>query len=103
MGEDLMSCIRPEDPLPLRGKGSRFDPLTPGGGEGQGEGAPRSPRHPLPRASVTRPCTATFVTPHCRRSHMSGTRQTLPDRPYRIANGLGILSVDCTARARSVT
>ena len=36
-----MSCIRPEGPLPLRGKGSRFDPLTPGG-ESQGEGAPRT-------------------------------------------------------------
>jgi hypothetical protein len=58
-----MSCIRPEDPLPLRRRGSRFDPLTPGGGEGHGEGAPRSPRHPLARPSVTRPCPAAFVTP----------------------------------------
>jgi hypothetical protein len=103
MGEDPMSCIRPEDPLPLRGRGRRFDPPTPGGGEGQGEGAPRLPRHPLTRASVTRPCPAAFVTPPCRRSHMSGTRQTLPDRPYRIADGLDNLCVDRTARARSVS
>jgi hypothetical protein len=32
------------DPLPRRGRGSRFDPLAPGGGEGQGEGAHRTRR-----------------------------------------------------------
>jgi hypothetical protein len=30
------------DPLPLRGRGSRFYPLAPEGGEGQGEGAHRT-------------------------------------------------------------
>jgi hypothetical protein len=30
------------DPLPLRGRGSCFDPLAPGGGEGQGEGVHRT-------------------------------------------------------------
>jgi hypothetical protein len=58
-----MSCIRPEDPFPLRGSGSRFDRPTLGGGAGQGEGTPRSPRPPLTQASVTRPCPAAFVTP----------------------------------------
>ena len=113
MGEDplhdtgssivAMSRIRPEDPLPLRGRGSRFDPLAP---EGQrvGEEAPRSPRrHPPTRASVTRPCPAAFITPPGHRAHMSETRQTLPDRPYRIADGLDNLSVDRMARARPVS
>ena len=30
------------DPLPRRGRGGPFDPLAPGGGEAQGEGAGRT-------------------------------------------------------------
>jgi hypothetical protein len=113
MGEDplhdtgssivAMSRIRPEDPLPLRGRGSRFDPLAPEGQRVGEEAPPSLRRHPPTRASVTRPCPAAFITPPGHRAHMSETRQTLPDRPYRIADGLDNLSVDRMARARPVS
>jgi hypothetical protein len=60
-------------------------------------GAPLA-RRTLTRASVTRLCPAAFITSPRRRSHMLGTRQTLPDRPYRITNGLDNLCVDRTPR-----